>query len=91
MCNKCKKTFKTHRGFQKHQRSCKENQTTQPNLTTLSSQSISLTTDTCDNVWNENKSSIKNKIGSAYNEITYWKKVLSCYQLEQHGRDSLKK
>ena len=50
VCNKCKRTFKTHRRLQQHQRSCKENQVTQSNLTILSSQSISLTTDTCDNI-----------------------------------------
>ena len=54
VCNKCKRTFKTHWGLQQHQRSCKENQVTQSNLTILSSKSISLTTDTSDNIWNEN-------------------------------------
>ena len=49
VCNKCKRTFKTHRGLQQHQRSCKENQITQSNLTILSLQSISLTRDTCEN------------------------------------------
>ena len=48
-------------------------------------------TDTCDNIWNENIMLIEGKIDSAYNEIVYWKKVFSYYQLEQQGRDSLKK
>ena len=48
-------------------------------------------TNTCDNIWNENIMLIEGKIDSAYNEIVYWKKVFSCYQLEQQGRDSLKK
>ena len=76
MCNKCKRTFKTDRGLQQHQRSCKENQVTQSNLTILSSRSISLNTDTCDNIWNENITLIERKIYSAYNEIIYWKKLL---------------
>ena len=76
MCNKCKRTFKTHRGLQQHQRSCKENQVTQSNLTILSSRSISLNTDPCDNIWNENITLIEKQIDSAYNEIIYWKKVL---------------
>ena len=75
VCNKCKRTFKTHRGLQQPQRSCKEKQVTQSNLTILSSKSISLTTDTCDNIWNENKTFIEIEIESAYNEIVYWKKV----------------
>ena len=74
MCNKYKKAFKTHRGLQQHQRSCKENQVTKSNLTVLSSKSISLTTDACDNTWNENKTLIESQIGSAYNEIVCWKK-----------------
>ena len=52
--NKCKRTL-THQGLQKYQRSCKENQVIQSDLTILSSKSISLTTETCDNIWNENK------------------------------------
>ena len=76
MCSKCKRTFKTHQGLQQHQRSCKENQVTQSNLTILSSRSISLNTDTCDNIWNENITLIERKIYSAYNEIIYWKKLL---------------
>ena len=62
--------------MQQHQRSCKENQVTQSNLTIISSESISFTTDACDNIWNENKTFIESKIDSAYNEIVYWKKVL---------------
>ena len=76
VCNKCKRTFKTHRGLQQNQRSCKENQVTQSNLTIISSKSISLNTDTCDHIWNENITLIESKINSAYNEIVYWKKVL---------------
>ena len=76
VCNKCKRMFKTHRGLQRHQRSCKENQVTQSNLTILSSKSISVTTYTCDNIWNENNTFIKIKIESAYNGVVYWKKVL---------------
>ena len=76
VCNKCKRMFKTHRGLQRHQRSCKENQVTQSNLTILSSKSISVTTYTCDNIWNENNTFIKIKIDSAYNGVVYWKKVL---------------
>ena len=71
VCNKCKRTFKTHRGLQQHQRSWKGNQVTQSNLTILSSKSISLTTDTCDKIWKENKTFIKSKKDSAYNEIVY--------------------
>ena len=98
MCNKCKRTFKTHRGLQQHQRSCKENQVTrglqqhqrsrkenqvtQSNLTILSSKSISVTTDTCDNIWNVNITLIKSRIDSAYSEIVYWKKSVPYYQLE---------
>ena len=69
VCNKCKRTFKTHRGLQQHQRSCKENQVTQSNLTILSSKSISLTTNTCYNTWNENKTLVESKINSAHNEL----------------------
>ena len=76
VCNKCKRTFKTHRGLQQHQRSWKGNQVTQSNLTILSSKSISLTADTCDKIWKENKTFIKSKKDSAYNEIVYWEKVL---------------
>ena len=74
MSNKCKRTFETHRGLQQHRRSCKEYLVTESNLTILSSKSISLTTDTCDNIWNENKRFIEGKINSAYNEIVCWKK-----------------
>ena len=45
-------------------------------MTILSSKSISFTTDTCDDIWNENKTFIESKIDSAYNQIVYWKKVL---------------
>ena len=76
MCNKGKRTFKTLTGFQQHQRSRKENQVTQSNLALLSSKSILLTTDTCDNIWNENITLIESKIYSAYNDIVYWKKEL---------------
>ena len=51
-------------------------QVTQPNLTIVSSKSISLATDTCDNIRNENKMFIEDKINSAYNKIVYGKKVL---------------
>ena len=61
VCNKCKRTFKTHGGLQQHQRSCKENQVTQSNLTILSSKSNSITTDTCDNIWYENITFIESK------------------------------
>ena len=92
MSHKCKRTFETHRGLQQHRRSCKEYLVTESNLTILSSKSISLTTDTCDNIWNENKRFIEGKINSAYNEIVCWKKkCFSYYQLEQQGKDSLKK
>ena len=40
------------------------------------SKSISVNTDACDNIWNENITSIESKIGSVYSEIVYWKKVL---------------
>ena len=60
--DKWKRTFKTHRGLQQHQRSRKENQVTQSNLTMLSSKSISLNTDTCDNIRNENITLIESKI-----------------------------
>ena len=90
--HKCKRTFETHRGLQQHRRSCKEYLVTESNLTILSSKSISLTTDTCDNIWNENKRFIEGEINSAYNEIVCWKrKCFSYYQLEQQGKDSLKK
>ena len=85
MCNKCKRTFKTHPGLQKHQRSCKENQVTQSNLTILSSQSIYLTRDTCGDIWNENKTFIEIKIDSAFNEIVYWKQVLFLLPTEAAG------
>ena len=38
--------------------------------------SISVNTDACDNIWNENITLIESKIGSVYSEIVYWKKVL---------------
>ena len=66
VCSKRKSTFKTSRIA---------TTSTTINLTILSSQSISLTTDTCDNVWNENKIFIESKMDSAYIEIVYWKKV----------------
>ena len=54
--------FKTCRGWQQHQRSCKENQVAQSNLTILSLKSITFKTDTCDNTWNENITFIEGKI-----------------------------
>ena len=54
--------FKTCRGWQQHQRSCKENQVAQSNLTILSLKSITFMTDTCDNTWNENITFIEGKI-----------------------------
>ena len=45
-------------------------------MTILSSKSIPLTIDTCDSIWNENKTFIEGKIDSTYSEIVYWKKVL---------------
>ena len=92
VCKKCKRTFKKHQGLQQNQRSCKENQVTQSNWAILSSKSVSLSTDTCDNTWNENITLIESKIGSAYNDILYTgKKCFSYYQLEQQGGDSLRK
>ena len=44
VCNKCKRTFKTHPRLQQHQRSCKKNQVIQSNLTVLSLKSISVIT-----------------------------------------------
>ena len=42
--------------------------------TILSSKSISVTTDTCDNIWYVNITLIESRTDSAYNEIVYWKK-----------------
>ena len=67
VCNKCKRTFK--------KRTYKENQVTRPHLTILSSKSISITADICDNIWNQNVTLIKSKIDSAYNECVYGEKV----------------
>ena len=59
-------------------------------MTILSSQSISLTTNTCDNVWNENKIFIESKMDSAYNEIVYWKKVLFLLPTGAAGKGFIK-
>ena len=55
-------------------------------MTILSSKSISLTIDACDNIWNENKTFIEGKIASALNEIVYWKKVLFSLPIGAAGK-----
>ena len=75
--------------MQQHQRSYKENQVTQSNLTVLFSECISFTTDTCDNIWNESKTFIEGKIDFGYNEIVYQKKVLFLLATGAVGKRSI--
>ena len=73
MCSKCKRTFKTYLGLEQYQKSCEEKQVPQSNLTVLYSKSISLNTDTCDNIWNKNRLCFKMRlyIGKKYQKCFF--------------------
>ena len=89
VCNKCKRTFKTHRGFHNindHARKIKSlKQIWQFFFEIYFSHRRS-----CDNIWNKNITLIESKILLTI-KLYVGKKCFSCYQPKQQRRDSSKK
>ena len=69
-----RKTLKTYRELEQHRRSCMEKQSVLANFTILSLDTISLTTDESNNIWNKTITYVKEKLDCTCEAFAHWKK-----------------